>query len=70
MGPAGRASIGSGEPVGLVAIDGLFVRAWTRDGLLADLDADPRMTECSRASRSKFHLGGLGERPPERSRSR
>ena len=32
-----RAALESGEPVGLVMIDGLFVRAWTRDGLLADL---------------------------------
>ena len=26
-------------------LDGLFVRAWTRDGLLADLGADPRLAE-------------------------
>jgi ABC-type glycerol-3-phosphate transport system substrate-binding protein len=29
-----RATLESGEPVGLVTLDGLFVRAWTRDGLL------------------------------------
>ena len=40
-----RAAIASGEPVGLMTIDGLFIRAWTRDGLLADLGADPRMTD-------------------------
>ena len=55
-----RASIASGEPVGLIAIDGLFIRAWTRDGLLADLDADPRMTDILARVPSKFHLGGLG----------
>jgi ABC-type glycerol-3-phosphate transport system substrate-binding protein len=40
-----RASLESGEPVGLVILDGLFVRAWTRDGLLADLGADPRLAD-------------------------
>jgi arabinogalactan oligomer / maltooligosaccharide transport system substrate-binding protein len=57
----GRAEMESGEPVGLVVIDGLFVRAWTRDGLLADLGADPRMTEVLGRVPEQFHLGGLGQ---------
>jgi arabinogalactan oligomer/maltooligosaccharide transport system substrate-binding protein len=57
----GRAAIESGEPVGLIVIDGLFVRAWTRDGLLADLGADPRLTEVLARVPEQFHLGGLGE---------
>jgi len=56
-----RASIVSGEPVGLVMIDGLFVRAWTRDGLLADLGADPRMADVLARVPGKFHLAGPGE---------
>jgi ABC-type glycerol-3-phosphate transport system substrate-binding protein len=55
-----RASIASGEPVGLIAIDGLFIRAWTRDGLLADLDADPKLADILARVPAKFHLGGLG----------
>ena len=57
----GRAEMESGEPVGLISIDGLFVRAWTRDGLLADLGADPRMTDVLARVPEQFHLGGLGE---------
>ncbi len=56
-----RADLESGEPVGLVMLDGLFVRAWTRDGLLADLDADPRLAEVLARVPDRFHLGGLGE---------
>jgi ABC-type glycerol-3-phosphate transport system substrate-binding protein len=56
-----RASIVSGEPVGLVMIDGLFVRAWTRDGLLADLGADPGMADVLARVPGKFHLAGPGE---------
>jgi arabinogalactan oligomer/maltooligosaccharide transport system substrate-binding protein len=56
-----RASLESGEPVGLVMIDGLFVRAWTRDGLLADLGADPGLAEVLARVPPRFHLGGLGE---------
>ena len=56
-----RAALESGEPVGLVMIDGLFVRAWTRDGLLADLGADPRLAEVLARVPERFHLGGLGE---------
>jgi arabinogalactan oligomer / maltooligosaccharide transport system substrate-binding protein len=56
-----RAALESGEPVGLVMIDGLFVRAWTRDGLLADLGADPGLAEVLARVPAPFHLGGLGE---------
>jgi ABC-type glycerol-3-phosphate transport system substrate-binding protein len=56
-----RASLESGEPVGLVMIDGLFVRAWTRDGLLADLGTDPRLADVLARVPERFHLGGLGE---------
>ncbi len=56
-----RAVLESGEPVGLVILDGLFVRAWTRDGLLADLGADPRLADVLTRVPARMHLGGLGE---------
>ena len=56
-----REAIVSGEPVGLVMIDGLFVRAWVRDGLLADLGADPEMAAVLARVPEKFHLAGPGE---------
>jgi ABC-type glycerol-3-phosphate transport system substrate-binding protein len=56
-----RGTIESGEPVGLVMLDGLFVRAWTRDGLLADLGTDPRMAAVLARVPDALHLGGLGE---------
>ena len=56
-----RASLESGEPVGLVMIDGLFVRAWARDGLLADLGADPAMARVLARVPERFHLAGPGE---------
>ncbi len=56
-----RAALESGEPVGLVMLDGLFVRAWARDGLLADLGADPRMADVLARVPDSFHLAGLGE---------
>jgi arabinogalactan oligomer / maltooligosaccharide transport system substrate-binding protein len=56
-----RAALESGEPVGLVMLDGLFVRAWARDGLLADLGADPRMADVLARVPEQFHLAGLGE---------
>ena len=55
-----RAALESGEPVGLVMVDGLFVRAWTRDGLLADLGADPGLTDVLARVPERFHLAGLG----------
>lgn len=56
-----RAAMLSGEPVGLLMLDGLFVRAWTRDGLLADLGADPRMAGVLARVPGQFHLAGPGE---------
>jgi ABC-type glycerol-3-phosphate transport system substrate-binding protein len=56
-----RAALEAGEPVGLVVIDGLFVRAWARDGLLADLGADPRMAAVLARVPPSFHLAGPGE---------
>jgi arabinogalactan oligomer/maltooligosaccharide transport system substrate-binding protein len=56
-----RAAMESGEPVGLVMIDGLFVRAWARDGLLADLGADPGLADVLARVPPRFHLGGVGE---------
>ena len=56
-----RAAMESGEPVGMILIDGLFVRAWTRDGLLADLGADPGLADVLARVPERFHLGGLGE---------
>jgi raffinose/stachyose/melibiose transport system substrate-binding protein len=56
-----RATVESGEPVGLLMLDGLFVRAWARDGLLADLGADPEMADVLARVPARFHLAGLGE---------
>ncbi len=56
-----RATLESGEPVGLVILDGLFVRAWTRDGLLADLGTDPTLADVLARVPQRFHLAGLGE---------
>jgi arabinogalactan oligomer / maltooligosaccharide transport system substrate-binding protein len=56
-----RAALESGEPVGLVMLDGLFIRAWTRDGLLADLGSDPRLADVLARVPARFHLGGIGE---------
>ena len=56
-----RAAIESDEPVGLLLIDGLFIRAWTRDGLLADLGAEPGMADVLDRVPQRFHLGGLGD---------
>jgi ABC-type glycerol-3-phosphate transport system substrate-binding protein len=56
-----RAELESGEPIGLLILDGLFIRAWTRDGLLADLGSDPRLADVLARVPGQFHLGGLGE---------
>lgn len=56
-----RGALESGEPVGLVILDGLFVRAWVRDGLLADLGGDPRLADVLARVPDRFRLGGLGE---------
>ena len=56
-----RATVTSGEPVGLVMIDGQQVRGWVRDGLLADLGADPGMAAVLARVPDRFHLSGPGE---------
>ncbi len=56
-----RATMESGEPVGLVMIDGLFVRAWVRDGLLADLGRDHGLADVLARVPERFHLGGVAE---------
>jgi len=56
-----RAQLESGESVGLLMLDGLFVRAWARDGLLADLGADPEMAAVLARVPRSFHLAGPGE---------
>jgi arabinogalactan oligomer / maltooligosaccharide transport system substrate-binding protein len=56
-----RAAIASGEPVGLIAINGQQVRGWVRDGLLADLGADPQLEAVIARVPQQFHFGGAGE---------
>jgi raffinose/stachyose/melibiose transport system substrate-binding protein len=56
-----RAQLAAGEPVGLVMMNGQQVRGWVRDGLLADLGADPSLTTVLSRVPSQFHLGGSGE---------
>jgi raffinose/stachyose/melibiose transport system substrate-binding protein len=56
-----RAAIAAGEPVGLVVINGQQVRSWVRDGLLADLGADPEMSTVLGRIPERFHLPGPGE---------
>jgi len=56
-----RASIASGEPVGLVEINGQQVRGWVRDGLLADLGADPEMSDVLARVPEQYHLAGPAE---------
>ncbi len=56
-----RGALESGEPVGLVVLDGLFVRSWTRDGLLADLGGDPKLADVLARVPDQFRLGGLAE---------
>ena len=57
-----RAQLAAGEPVGLVIINGQQVRGWVRDGLLADLEADPRLSNVLARVPPQFHLGGSGEK--------
>jgi ABC-type glycerol-3-phosphate transport system substrate-binding protein len=56
-----RAAMASGEPIALIGIDGQSVRAWARDGLLADLEADPQMAQVLARVPKQFHLSGPGE---------
>lgn len=57
-----RALLASGEPVDLTMIDGQQVRAWARDGLLADLTEDPNLDAVLARVPPKFRVGGPGER--------
>lgn len=56
-----RALLASGEPVDLVTMDGQQVRAWARDGLLADLSADPNLATVLARVPAKFQIAGPGE---------
>ncbi len=56
-----RGTIASGEPVDLIEINGQQVRGWVRDGLLADLGADPDMAEVLARVPERYHLSGPGE---------
>ena len=56
-----RALLASGEPVDMVMMDGQQVRAWARDGLLADLSADPNLTALLARVPAKFQIAGPGE---------
>jgi len=56
-----RASISSGEEVGLVMINGQQVRGWVRDGLLADLGGDPELSTVLGRVPEQYHLSGSGE---------
>ena len=56
-----RATIASGEPVDLVTINGQQLRGWVRDGLLADLSAEPELAEVLARVPEKYHLSGAGD---------
>jgi ABC-type glycerol-3-phosphate transport system substrate-binding protein len=56
-----RALLASGEPVDLVMINGQQLRAWARDGLLADLSADPNLASVLERVPAKYQIGGPGE---------
>ena len=58
---AARATLSSGEPVGFIAINGQQVRGFVRDGLLADLGADPELSTFLGRVPEQFHLTGPGE---------
>jgi ABC-type glycerol-3-phosphate transport system substrate-binding protein len=56
-----RAAIASGEPVGLLTIDGQQVGGWAHDGLLADLGADPALAPVLTRVPKQFQIGGPGD---------
>lgn len=58
---AARATLASGEPVSFVTINGQQVRGWVRDGLLADLSADPELGTFLARVPEQYHLTGPGE---------
>ena len=57
----GRAAIASGEPVDLVTINGQQLRGWVRDGLLADLSAEPELADVLARVPQQYHLSGAGD---------
>jgi ABC-type glycerol-3-phosphate transport system substrate-binding protein len=56
-----RAMLAAGEPVDLTTIDGQQVRAWARDGPLADLSADPNVSAVLERVPARFQIAGPGE---------
>jgi raffinose/stachyose/melibiose transport system substrate-binding protein len=56
-----RGLLASGESVDLTMINGQQVGGWVRDGLLADLDADPNLTEVLRRVPEAYHFAGPGQ---------
>jgi raffinose/stachyose/melibiose transport system substrate-binding protein len=56
-----RALVSSGEPVDLVMINGQQVRSWARDGLLADLSADPNLDTVLARVPETFQISGPGD---------
>jgi ABC-type glycerol-3-phosphate transport system substrate-binding protein len=56
-----RALLASGEPVDLLIIDGQQLGSFAHDGLLADLSADPHLTDVLARVPAKFQMGGPGE---------
>jgi multiple sugar transport system substrate-binding protein len=56
-----RALLASGEPVDLIMINGQQLRAWTRDGLLADLSAEQDLASVVSRVPAKYRIGGPGE---------
>ncbi len=56
-----RTTITSGEPVGLLMINGQQLRGWVRDGLLADLGVIPELADVLARVPERYQLGGPGE---------
>jgi ABC-type glycerol-3-phosphate transport system substrate-binding protein len=56
-----RGAMASGEPIDLVEINGQQLRGWVRDGLLADLGADPEVADVLDRVPRRYHLSGAGE---------
>ncbi len=56
-----RATIAGGEPVDFVVINGQYVRAWARDGLLANLNERPGLESLLKRVPKPFHLTGPSE---------
>jgi len=56
-----RTMVTAGEPVDLLMINGQQLRGWIRDGLLADLGADPALAEVLTRVPERFHLAGPDE---------